>query len=40
VLTGKATSIQYITRLLRQRDIDAARRHSKAYWAPGKAGLD
>lgn len=40
VLTGKATSIQHITRLLRQRDIGASRRQSKAYWAPGKAGLD
>lgn len=40
VLTGKATSIQYITRLLRQRDVGAGRRQSKAYWAPGKAGLD
>lgn len=40
VLTGKATSIQHITRLLRQRDIGADRRQSKAYWAPGKAGLD
>ena len=40
VLTGKATSIQRITRLLRQRDIGADRRQSKAYWAPGKTGLD
>lgn len=40
VLTGKATSIQYITQLLRQRNIGAGRRQSKAYWAPGKEGLD
>ncbi|MET0534694.1 MAG: siderophore-interacting protein [Steroidobacter sp.] len=40
VLTGKATSIQHITRLLRQRAIGAVRRQSKAYWAPGKTGLD
>jgi len=40
VLTGKATSIQYITRLLRQRNAGTNRRQSKAYWAPGKAGLD
>jgi NADPH-dependent ferric siderophore reductase len=40
VLTGRATSIQYLTRLLRQRDLGAGRRQSKAYWAPGKAGLD
>jgi NADPH-dependent ferric siderophore reductase len=40
VLTGKATSIQRITRLLRQREIGVGRRQSKAYWAPGKVGLD
>jgi hypothetical protein len=40
VLTGKATSIQHITRSLRQQGISADRRQSKAYWAPGKAGLD
>ena len=40
VLTGKATSIQHINRLLRQRNIGSGRRQSKAYWAPGKAGLD
>lgn len=40
VLTGKAGTIQHIGRLLRQRDIAAGRRQSKAYWAPGKAGLD
>lgn len=40
VLTGKATSIQYITRLLRQHGPGAGRRQSKAYWSPGKAGLD
>lgn len=40
VLTGKATSIQRITRLLRERGISATRRQSKAYWAPGKTALD
>ena len=40
VLTGKSTSIQRITRLLRQRQIGVGRRQSKAYWAPGKVGLD
>lgn len=40
VLTGKATSIQRITRLLRHSDAGAGRRQSKAYWAPGKVGLD
>jgi ferric-chelate reductase (NADPH) len=40
VLTGKANSIQHMTRLLRQQAIGTARRQSKAYWAPGKTGLD
>lgn len=40
VLTGKASSIQHIGRLLRQHGIGAGRRQSKAYWAPGKTGLD
>jgi ferric-chelate reductase (NADPH) len=40
VLTGKSTSIQRITRWLRQRANGAGNRQSKAYWAPGKTGLD
>ncbi len=40
VLSGKAPSIQSLSKLLRR--LGAARSHiqSKAYWAPGKAGLD
>jgi ferric-chelate reductase (NADPH) len=40
VLSGKAPSIQALSKLLRR--LGAARSHiqSKAYWAPGKAGLD
>jgi ferric-chelate reductase (NADPH) len=40
VLTGKASSIQRMGRLLRQHDIPAGQRQSKAYWATGKTGLD
>ncbi|MDR8398348.1 siderophore-interacting protein [Paraburkholderia sp. USG1] len=40
VLTGKSTSIQQIRQLLRQHGVAAARIQTKAYWAPGKTGLD
>ncbi|QGZ38805.1 siderophore-interacting protein [Pseudoduganella flava] len=40
VLSGKAGSIQHLSRALRQHGIGAARRHTKAYWAPGKQGMD
>ena len=40
VLTGRAGAIQRMIRLLKDRDIDAGRRQSKAYWAPGKTGMD
>lgn len=40
VLTGKAGTIQHLGRALRQAGVAAGRRQSKAYWAPGKTGLD
>jgi NADPH-dependent ferric siderophore reductase len=40
VLTGRAGAIQRMAKLLRQWEIDAGRRQSKAYWAPGKTGMD
>lgn len=40
VLTGRASSIQHLTRFLRQTGAGSGRRHSKAYWAAGKTGLD
>ena len=40
VLTGKASSIQHMSGLLRQYDVVPGRRQSKAYWAPGKTGMD
>lgn len=40
VLTGKASTIQHLARLLRRQPGPAALRHSKAYWATGKSGMD
>jgi ferric-chelate reductase (NADPH) len=40
VLTGKSTSIQRIRRWLRQHGGSSAKFQNKAYWAPGKKGLD
>lgn len=40
VLTGKATSIQRLRRLLKTLNVPSSRVMTKAYWAPGKVGLD
>jgi len=40
VLTGKASSIQRISRALKTAGVASARIEAKAYWAPGKTGLD
>jgi len=40
VLTGRASIIGHMTRFLRLTGVGSGRRHSKAYWATGKAGLD
>jgi len=40
VLTGKAATIQTLRRSLRQRSVPTTRLITKAYWAPGKTGLD
>lgn len=40
VLTGKAQTIQRLRQSLRQLGVPAARLVTKAYWAPGKTGLD
>jgi len=40
VLTGRAGAIQQMSRLLRQHGVASGRRESKAYWAPGKTGID
>lgn len=40
VLTGKASSIRQLGRALRAQGVEARRIKAKAYWAPGKTGLD
>ena len=40
VLTGKASTIQQLRLALKSRAVPAARIVAKAYWAPGKTGLD
>jgi ferric-chelate reductase (NADPH) len=40
VLSGKATSIQRMNKQLRQLGLARSRLQVKAYWAPGKTGLD
>lgn len=40
VLTGKADSIQPMRQLLGQLGVGARRFQAKAYWKPGKTGLD
>ncbi|MCK1389284.1 siderophore-interacting protein [Bradyrhizobium sp. 1] len=40
VLTGKASSIQRISRALKAAGVASSQIKAKAYWAPGKTGLD
>lgn len=40
VVTGKASTIQQLRLALKRRAVPATRIVAKAYWAPGKAGLD
>jgi NADPH-dependent ferric siderophore reductase len=40
VLTGKAGTIKRLRQGLKQLGVPAARLATKAYWAPGKTGLD
>lgn len=40
VLTGKASSIQRVSRALKAAGVASARIKAKAYWSPGKTGLD
>lgn len=40
ILSGRAGAIQRVGKLLKQENVAAGRRQSKAYWAPGKTGLD
>lgn len=40
VLSGKASSIQHMRQLLKRLSIGSSRFQTKAYWTPGKKGLD
>lgn len=40
ILTGRASSIQHMSRVLKAAGVGSARVKVKAYWAPGKTGLD
>lgn len=40
ILTGKATSIQRLRHVLKAHAVAGSRMLTKAYWAPGKTGLD
>jgi NADPH-dependent ferric siderophore reductase len=40
ILSGKAQSIQQVSRALKGFGIDTRRLRTKAYWAPGKKALD
>ncbi|SKC74346.1 siderophore-interacting protein [Paraburkholderia hospita] len=40
VLSGKASSIQHVRKLLKRLGIGSNRFQNKAHWATGKAGLD
>lgn len=40
VLTGRAGTIQHLSRSLKRHAVPASRIATKAYWAPGKTGLD
>ena len=40
VLTGKAGTIQRLRQELKRQAVPAERIVAKAYWAPGKTGLD
>jgi NADPH-dependent ferric siderophore reductase len=40
MLTGKADTIQRLRHCLKRYAVPRAIIHTRAYWAPGKAGLD
>ena len=40
ILTGKAQTIQQLKAILKRAGVQSSRMVSKAYWAPGKLGLD
>jgi NADPH-dependent ferric siderophore reductase len=40
VLTGKSHSVQRLSQMLKKRGLSSSEIRAKAYWAPGKTGLD
>jgi ferric-chelate reductase (NADPH) len=40
VLAGRAQAVQHLHRSLRRLGVKSSQLHTKAYWAPGKIGLD
>ena len=40
VVTGKASSIQHVSRVLKTHGVEKSRLRAKVYWATGKTGLD
>jgi len=40
VLTGRSTSVQSLHKLLRREGFSSSQIRARAYWAPGKTGLD
>jgi ferric-chelate reductase (NADPH) len=40
IFSGNARSIQHLTRILKRGGISSSRLKVKAYWSPGKTGLD
>lgn len=40
LLAGKSTSVQRLRHALKRLDVPTSRVMTKAYWAPGKTGLD
>lgn len=40
ILTGKAQSIQRVSKALKKSGVASSSMKTKAYWAPGKTGLD
>ncbi|CUS43889.1 hypothetical protein MGWOODY_Smn725 [hydrothermal vent metagenome] len=40
MLTGRAPAIRRIVTVLKAAGVSSSRLRTKAYWAPGKVGLD
>lgn len=40
ILTGKAQSIQTVSQALKKNGMASSSAKAKAYWSPGKTGLD